>query len=144
MNFSGKLKDTIAAGGQVLLVYPLREKGEEPEDDSEKNNSSRPELRSAEEIYQKWNSYMPGRVRLIHGQMTGDEKEAALNDMHEGKADMLCSTTVVETGLNLLRLRRVVIVHCERHGLTTLHQLRGRVARKGGEGWCDLFLTLPC
>jgi len=40
-------------------------------------------------------------------------------------------------------LRRVVIVNCGQFGLSTLHQIRGRVARTGGEGWCDLFLPFP-
>ena len=47
---------------------------------------------------------------------------------------------MVEVGINLPKLRRVVVVHPERHGLTTLHQIRGRVARLGGKGYCDLFL----
>lgn len=140
------VKETLAAGDQVLLVYPLREKNEKPEaeeDENQQKGVNRPELRSAAEVYQKWNDFFPGKVRLIHGQMTDDEKGSALRDMREGKASILTATTVVEVGINLPKLRRVVIVHPERHGLTTLHQIRGRVARQGGEGWCDLFLPYP-
>jgi ATP-dependent DNA helicase RecG len=72
--------------------------------------------------------------------MSDTDKETALQAMRENKASILVATTVVEVGINLPKLRRVVVVHPERHGLTTLHQIRGRVARLGGEGWCDLFL----
>lgn len=137
------VKDTIRKGGQVLFVYPLREKGEEEENENTENTRKKLELRSAEEIYHKWSKMLPGLVRWVHGQMSADEKNAALADMREGKASVLIGTTVVEVGLTIPRLRRIVVVHPDRHGLTTLHQLRGRVARHGGEGWCDLFLPYP-
>lgn len=138
----GRVKKTLADGDQVLLVYPLREKGEENEEDDRENGPRRntPPLRSAEEVYQKWARLYPGRVRWVHGQMSDTDKEDALKALRDGQADILVATTVVEVGINLPKLRRIVIVHPERHGLTTLHQLRGRVARTGGEGWCDLFL----
>ena len=63
--------------------------------------------------------------------------------MRSDDADILISTIAVETGIDLPRLRHVVIVHPERLGLNTLHQIRGRVARKGGVGICDLFLPEP-
>lgn len=141
---SASIKTTIAAGDQVLYVYPLREKGEKPGvDDEEKPAGSKPELKSAGEVFEKWEKLYPGKARIIHGQMSDDEKTAALNDMLSGVASVLVATTVVEVGINLPKLRRVVVVHPERHGITTLHQIRGRVARLGGEGWCDLFLPYP-
>lgn len=130
---------TVKDGHQVLMVYPLRERDEK----SEMEGNNRPGLRSAEEIFQWWDQKIPGKVRLIHGKMQDDEKEAALRDMKEGRAAILVSTTVVETGINLPGLRRVIVAHPERHGLTTLHQIRGRAARTGGEGWFDLFLSHP-
>lgn len=134
---------TLRDGHQVLLVYPLREKGDEKEGEREPEGQGRtqqPELRSAEEIYEKWSRLLPGKARWVHGQMSEQDKEKALKDMTEGTASVLVATTVVEVGINIPRLRRVIIVHPERHGLTTLHQIRGRVARLGGEGWCDLYM----
>lgn len=152
-----KVKESIAKGNQVMLVYPLREKSpeEEPPCEDEQDESGETQgkaavpqakkqaLRSAAEIYEKWNTLYPGQVRWAHGQMTDDEKLAALRDMREGKAKILVATTLVETGLNLPFLRHGIVVHPERHGLTTLHQLRGRLARLGGDGWFDLFLPYP-
>ncbi len=136
--------ETIKNGDQVLYVYPLREADEcEEEKPAGAPGRRGNELTSATEIFEKWEKIYPGKVRLIHGQMADDEKTAALCDMREGRAAVLIATTVVEVGTNLPKLRRVVIVHPERHGLTTLHQIRGRVARLGGEGWCDLFLPYP-
>ena len=55
---------------------------------------------------------------------------------------MLLTTTVVEVGISLPRLSIIVVVAPERMGLATLHQLRGRVGRNGGSGWCYLFTKL--
>lgn len=140
------IKETIAAGGQVLYVYPLREKNEKPEvddDEEEQPASKRPELKSATEVFEKWEVLYPGKARLIHGQMSSEEKKASLEAMRSGAASVLIATTVVEVGISLPLLRRVVIVNCGQFGLSTLHQIRGRVARLGGEGWCDLFLPFP-
>lgn len=136
------IKATIAAGDQVLYVYPLREKGEKPEVDDEEPpaGAAKPELKSAAEVFEKWEKIFPGKTRLIHGQMSAADKDSALADMRSGEASVLLATTVIEVGITLPKLRRIVIIHPERFGLTTLHQLRGRVARLGGEGWCDLFL----
>ncbi len=141
-------KNTLESGGQILLVYPLREKAEvcDEEDVEEKSDAEtkkKTDLRSAEEIYEKWSKMFPGQVRWMHGQMTSSEKAGVLGDMRVGVANVLVSTTVVEVGITIPNLKRIIIVHPERHGLTTLHQLRGRVARLGGDGWCDLYLTKP-
>ena len=63
--------------------------------------------------------------------------------MRNDEADILISTIAVETGIDLPRLRHVTIIHPERLGLNTLHQIRGRVARKGGLGRCDLYMPSP-
>lgn len=60
-----------------------------------------------------------------------------------GSGKELVATTVVEVGVDLPRLRHVVVVHPERFGLSMLHQIRGRVARQGGQGRCDLLAPAP-
>jgi ATP-dependent DNA helicase RecG len=99
--------------------------------------------KSAEGAYALWEKHFPGRVRYMHGKLKEHEKLSALAAMRSDEADILIATVVVETGIDLPRLRHVVIVHPERLGLNTLHQIRGRVARKGGVGICDLFLPEP-
>jgi ATP-dependent DNA helicase RecG len=133
---------TLEAGDRILLVYPLREKAEVADENEKETPAAKkkPDLRSAEEVFQKWCQMFPGKVRWIHGQMSNDEKKTSLDDMSSGAASVLVATTVVEVGITIPKLRRCIVVHCERHGLTTLHQLRGRLARHGGEGWFDLYL----
>jgi len=140
-----QVKDTLANGDQVLLVYALREKGEEadPAERAPEAAVKKLDMKSATEVYEKWNQMFPGLVRLIHGQMASDEKDSALDDMRAGRANICVATTVIEVGVNLPKLRRVVVVNPERHGASTLHQIRGRVARNGGIGHMDMFIPLP-
>lgn len=141
-----QVKKTIMEGNQVLYVYPLRESEDAPlENEEGVENKPAPqnnkvELTAATDVFAKWEKIYPGKVRLIHGQMSNTEKIRALEDMRDGRADVLIATIVVEVGINIPKLRRVVIVHPERFGLSTLHQIRGRVARLGGVGHCDLYL----
>lgn len=122
---------TVTAGSQLAIVYPLR--GDKGTEDTET-------VRSAIQAYQHWEHLFPGRVRAVHGGMSDAEKQACLADMREDRADVLITTTLIEVGLTLPRLRRMLVVDAKRYGLTTLHQLRGRLARTGGSGWFDLYL----
>ncbi len=140
--FAG-VKDTLAQGGQVLMVYPLREKSEESEPKKDKPaRRKKQEMGSAAEVFAKWEKMFPGQVRLLHGQKK-DEMKEVLDDMRSGRSSILCATTVVEVGLTIPRLRRVVVTHPERHGASTLHQIRGRLCRHGGVGYFDMFLPNP-
>ncbi|TVQ29981.1 MAG: DEAD/DEAH box helicase [Geminicoccaceae bacterium] len=122
--------ETVRSGGQVLVIYPAR-------------GANKSDVRSVEEEGGRWERHLPGRCRVIHGGLGETEKNEALTAMREGRADVLVATTVVEVGVDLPELRRVIVVHAERFGLTTLHQIRGRVARRGGLGHCDLYLPQP-
>ncbi len=124
------IKRNLFAGHQALIIYPLAESKEEAAVDR----------KSAEGAYELWNRHFPGRARYMHGKMKDEEKLAAIAAMRNDDADILISTIAVETGIDLPRLRHVAVIHPERLGLNTLHQIRGRVARGGGIGRCDLFL----
>lgn len=129
------VKNTLAKNKQVLVVYPKKEAGE--------NEAGQEDKHSVEEAYKAWNKLFPGRVRFSHGGLSDEEKSRAIKDMVEEKADILVATTVAEIGINIPNLYHEIIVHPDRLGLSTLHQLRGRVARSGGAGWCDLYLPKP-
>jgi len=134
-----EIETTLLAGHQVLVIYPRR--GEEGGD--ERGGEGADRLPSVVDAYAAWSQRFPGQVRLAHGEMDDTAKESALQDMRAGGANILIATTVVEVGVNLPALRRVVVVHPERFGMTTLHQLRGRSARHGGCGFCDLYMPEP-
>ncbi len=117
------IKAEIALGHQILIVYPLVEQSEAIA------------YQSIEEARGFWQSRFEN-VYVTHGK--DREKEQVLYDFRE-KGDILLATTVVEVGISLPELTTVVIVGAERLGLSTLHQLRGRVSRTGLKGYCFLY-----
>ena len=108
---------------QVLIVYPLVEQSEFIE------------YQSIDEARGFWEKKFD-KVFVTHGK--DKEKEQVLIDFRE-EGNILLATTVVEVGISLPELTTVVIVGAERLGLSTLHQLRGRVSRTGLKGYCYLY-----
>lgn len=123
------VKNTIRSGGQVIVVYALKSEGED-----EKSR------KAAKDSLPLWEKIAPGRVALITGDMTDEQKVAALQKMRDGEADVLAGTTVVEVGVDLPKVRHVIVADASRLGVTQIHQIRGRAARQGGFGRCDLIL----
>ncbi len=78
------------------------------------------------------------RISLLHGQMKGAEKEAAMAAFARGEADVLVATTVIEVGVDVPNATLMVIEDADRFGLSQLHQLRGRVGRGGHKSFCIL------
>ena len=78
------------------------------------------------------------RIALIHGQMKGAEKEAAMTAFARQEADVLVATTVIEVGVDVPNATLMVIEDADRFGLSQLHQLRGRVGRGGHKSYCIL------
>jgi len=117
------IKAEIAKKNQVLIVYPLVEQSEMLD------------YQSIDEARGYWEKNFEN-VYVTHGK--DKAKEQVLMDFRE-KGNLLIATTVVEVGISLPRLTTVVIVGAERLGLSTLHQLRGRVSRTGLKGYCYLY-----
>nr|WP_315518416.1 ATP-dependent DNA helicase RecG [uncultured Campylobacter sp.] len=120
------IKKQLESGFQVAIIYPLVES-------SESSN-----YQSLSEAQGFWLKNFKN-VFVTHGK--DKEKEEILRRFRE-EGEILLSTTVVEVGISLPRLNTIVIVGAERLGLATLHQLRGRVGRNGGDGYCFLFTKL--
>lgn len=117
------IRSEISQEHQVLLVYPLVEQ-------SESIN-----YQSIDEARGFWEKKFEN-VYVTHGK--DKEKEAVLREFRDN-GSILIATTVVEVGISLPRLTTVIIVGAERLGLSTLHQLRGRVSRTGLQGYCYLY-----
>ncbi len=128
------VRESLERDERVLVVYPLKE-----ETTSEAQVCTG-DLQSVEEGLVRWRKALPDvAIDCVHAGMRDAEKDAAMKRFRNGEVQVLLSTSIVETGLNIRNLMRVIVVNAERHGLTALHQIRGRVARYGGTGYCDLL-----
>lgn len=124
------LEPLKTASDQVAVIYPLV--GAEDVDNG---------LRSIYEAKETWKKFVPeNQIAVIHGKMTDDEKEEVIKDFRAGTKRFMIASTVIEVGLTLPDLKRMMIVGSDKMGLVTLHQLRGRLARLGGDGDCLLFV----
>lgn len=117
------IKDEIAKTNQILIIYPLVEQ------------SDVLEYQSIDEARGYWEKNFQN-VYVTHGK--DKDKEDVLSEFAQN-GDILIATTVVEVGISLPRLSTVIVVGAERLGLSTLHQLRGRVSRTGLKGYCFLY-----
>ena len=127
--FTGFMQDLrceLAAGNQAIIVYPLVQQSESSV------------YQSLEEAAPFWKAQF-GDVLITHGS-DKDKEEILRRFRDEGR--LLITTTIVEVGISLPRLSVILIVGAERMGLASLHQLRGRVGRKGQAGRCYLYTKL--
>lgn len=127
--FTGFMQDLrceLAAGNQAIIVYPLVQQSESSV------------YQSLEEAAPFWKAQFAD-VMITHGS-DKDKEEILRRFRDEGR--LLITTTIVEVGISLPRLSVILIVGAERMGLASLHQLRGRVGRKGQAGRCYLYTKL--
>lgn len=131
-NMFDKLKAVVAEGSQIAIIYPLVEEKEDKKGEEAK--------KTVESAAIQWEKVFPGQVGMMHGRLSDEEKLDTLARMKSGELKVLVASTVVEIGVTIPALKAIMIVHAEKYGVSTLHQMRGRVARHGGEGWCYLYL----
>lgn len=119
----------IGNGDQVYVVYPLVEE------------SDALDLKAATaEVHRVAKELLPGaRVGLMHGRMRNAEKRAVMEAFAAHQLDVLVSTTVIEVGVDVPNATVMIVQHAERHGLSGLHQLRGRVGRGSKPSVCCLL-----
>jgi ATP-dependent DNA helicase RecG len=123
------IKDEIAKGRQVFIVYPLVEESE--------NFDLKSAVTEAKRLQR--DVFPTFRVGLLHGQMRPAEKDKVMMDFKEKRYDILVSTAIIEVGIDIPNATIMVIVHAERFGLSQLHQLRGRIGRGSEQSYCLLF-----
>lgn len=121
------IKDAIARGEQCYIVCPAVEENET-------------NIKSAEELADELaNGEFKGyNLGILHGKMKPKDKEAIMKSFASGKVSLLVATTVVEVGVDVPNATIMVIENAERFGLSTLHQLRGRVGRGNKKSYCAL------
>lgn len=79
------------------------------------------------------------RIAIAHGQLKGDKMERIMADFIEGEYDVLCCTTIVESGLDIPNANTIIINQAHFYGLSDLHQMRGRVGRSNRKAFCYLI-----
>jgi len=123
-------ENIIAKGQQVYIITPLIEESEMLED-----------VRNATLVYEIWKQAFANRasVGLMHSKLDKDEKNNIMSNFVANKISILVSTTVIEVGVNVPNANMILIYDANRFGLSTLHQLRGRVGRGSDEAYCILL-----
>lgn len=124
------LKQEIAKGRQVYVVYPLI------------NESESLDLKDLMDGYESISRDFPRpdyQLSIVHGQMSAEAKSWEMDRFKRGETHIMVSTTVIEVGVDVPNATVMVIENAERFGLSQLHQLRGRVGRGGGQSYCILM-----
>ena len=124
------LRDQIALGRQVFIVYPLI-------NETEKLDYQSLEA-GAEDIMQKF-PFPEYKTAIVHGKQLNDVKKFNMDAFAAGRADILVATSVIEVGVDVPNASVMVIESAERFGLSQLHQLRGRVGRGSEKSYCVLM-----
>ena len=121
------IRQQIAEGRQVYIVFPLIE-------ESEKSD-----LKNLETGFEQLREAFPEfKLSKVHGRMKAKEKEAEMQKFVSGETQILVATTVIEVGVNVPNASVMVILDAQRFGLSQLHQLRGRVGRGAKQSYCIL------
>ena len=145
-----RVREEVDAGRRVFVVCPrigddsAAVSSDEIEADPESSADESP-LSSVVDVTRsladRWLSGL--RVGMLHGRMPAEDKDEAmrrftLSSDDPAALDVLVSTTVIEVGVDVPEASMMVILDAERFGISQLHQLRGRIARGGGDGLCLL------
>ncbi|WP_436881648.1 ATP-dependent DNA helicase RecG [Staphylococcus gallinarum] len=121
----------LRKGRQAYVICPLIESSEHLED-----------VQNVVALYESLEQYYgKGKVGLLHGKLSSDDKDEVMQRFSNHEIDILVSTTVVEVGVNVPNATFMMIYDADRFGLSTLHQLRGRVGRSEHQSYCVLIAS---
>ncbi|MDP9078033.1 MAG: ATP-dependent DNA helicase RecG [Bacteroidota bacterium] len=126
----GFMKQEIAKGRQVYIVYPLIQESEKLD---LKNLMDGIEVMAHEFPLPAY------RISIVHGKLKAAEKQFEMNRFIKGETQIMVATTVIEVGVNIPNASVMIIENAERFGLSQLHQLRGRVGRGAEQSFCILM-----
>jgi ATP-dependent DNA helicase RecG len=124
----GFIRKEAREGRQAFIVYPLVEESEKLDAGAAVSEYERLQAEIFPDL----------RLALLHGRMTGQEKDEVMRAFAAGDHDVLVSTTVIEVGIDVPNASVILVEDAERFGLAQLHQLRGRVGRGEHKSYCAL------
>jgi ATP-dependent DNA helicase RecG len=128
----GFMKEQIALGRQVYVVYPLIQESEKMD------------YQNLERGYDALlHDFQPPQyqISIVHGKLTAQQKEFEMQRFIKHETQIMVATTVIEVGVNIPNASVMVIESAERFGLSQLHQLRGRVGRGADKSYCVLMTS---
>lgn len=126
------IRDEIALGRQIYIVYPLIQESEKMD------------FKDLMDGYESISRDFPlpdYAISILHGKMKPADKDAEMKRFSEGKTNIMVATTVIEVGVNIPNASVMIIESAERFGLSQLHQLRGRVGRGAEQSYCILMTS---
>ena len=126
----GFIRDQIARGRQIYIVYPLIEESETMD------------LKDLMDGYESIAREFPlpqYQISIVHGRMDSEAKDYEMGRFKRGETHIMVSTTVIEVGVDVPNASVMIIENAERFGLSQLHQLRGRVGRGAEQSYCILM-----
>jgi ATP-dependent DNA helicase RecG len=126
------MKEEIAKGRQVYVVYPLIQE------------SQKLDFKDLMDGYESITREFPKpkyQISIVHGKMKSEAKEFEMNRFLNGETQIMVATTVIEVGVDIPNASVMVIESAERFGLSQLHQLRGRVGRGAEQSYCILMTS---
>ena len=126
------IRDEIALGRQIYIVYPLIQ-------ESEKMDYK--DLMDGYESISRDFPLPQYSISILHGKMKPADKDSEMKRFSEGKTNIMVATTVIEVGVNIPNASVMIIESAERFGLSQLHQLRGRVGRGAEQSYCILMTS---
>jgi len=126
------IKDEIAKGKQIYIVYPLIQESE---------TMDYKDLIDGYESISRDFPLPQYSISIVHGKMKPADKDAEMKRFAEGKTNIMVATTVIEVGVNIPNASVMIIESAERFGLSQLHQLRGRVGRGAEQSYCILMTS---
>lgn len=129
----GFMREEIAKGRQVYIVYPLIKESEKLD------------LLYLEAGIESISIEFPlpeYRISIVHGKLAAKEKAAEMQRFIKGETQIMVATTVIEVGVNVPNASVMIIENAERFGLSQLHQLRGRVGRGAEQSFCILMSSM--
>jgi ATP-dependent DNA helicase RecG len=123
------VREEIAAGRQTFVICPLVEESEAIEAKAAVAEAKRLQAEVFPDL----------RVALIHGRLSGREKDAIMTSFRDRESDILVATAVIEVGIDVPNATVMLIEGADRFGLAQLHQFRGRVGRGSNRSYCLLL-----
>ncbi|KMO81038.1 DNA helicase RecG [Mycolicibacterium chubuense] len=140
-----RIAEEVRTGRQAYVVASRIDEDDKPAKGKKDKQQAGPPPVTVVEMYQRLQHGPLAGVRLglMHGRLSGDEKDAVMAAFRAGEIDVLVCTTVIEVGVDVPNATVMVVMDADRFGISQLHQLRGRIGRGQHPSLCLLATRLP-